>query len=578
MHAPYKTLEIASWLRKSRSKPIDEIAARVQDQRLQSESGASGKTLSNMAFRPRPSSCLTKTPSEYQHRRLTWKRELGPLGDLGDYLAEQLVTISWQLDRANFHERARLAHQISKVPKDKARAKTRRIDRLMVDLLHEQPEDNHPGPTWSYGANHGTKQRTGGSRVIPDPAVLIAKLEASLAGCRRLLAEWTKIRDEFQPWFELDVVPSWGIVAREPMVRMLGYRADQVEGFAKLEPKLAVVVNALEFVSDRVAAAFYAQQAAMDDDDDVNFDDDPLGIDHSKAPAESPGPTPAQHKAGLRAIIDEEITRLSELVAQFEAEADETDDEHEGDEQDQLAFDDSPEGDRLHRYQAHWSRSLLRTIEAIARLKKRGDGGEQGHAGGEPDEPPMQVPPLMDSAPSKPDSTHGAMQRGPNPSLALRAHDPSKPDSTRGAMQQEGKIGILPHEMVVLTGTPEGNRLQEGEIGILPHEVVVLTGTPEGNRLQEGEIGILPHEMVVLTGTPEGNRQQEGKIGILPHEVVDRTGLLKAIAYRKARLESCPTKGKPNCVQRSGTPSEPQAQAPGLPRSQRQPVRRLSQV
>ena len=25
---------------------------------------------------------------EYQHRRLTWKRELGPLGDLGDYLAD----------------------------------------------------------------------------------------------------------------------------------------------------------------------------------------------------------------------------------------------------------------------------------------------------------------------------------------------------------------------------------------------------------------------------------------------------------------------------------------------------------
>ena len=373
---------------------------------------------------------------QYQHRRLTWKRELGPLGDLGDYLAEQLVTISWQLDRANIHERARLAHQISQVPKDKARAKTRRIDRLMVDLLHEQPQDNHPGPTWSYGANHGTKQRTGGSRVIADPAVLIGKLEASLAGCRRLLAEWTGIRDEFQPWFEHDVVPSWGIVAREPMVRMLGYRADQVEGFAKLEPKLAVVVNALKFVSDLVATAFYAQQAAMDDDDDVNFDDDPLGIDPSKAPAESPGPTPAQHKAGLRAIIDEEITRLSVLVAQFEAEADETDDEHEGDEQDQLAFDDSPEGDRLHRYQAHWSRSLLRTIEAIARLKKRGDGGEQGHAEGEPDEPPMQVPPLIDSAPTKPDSTRGAMQRGPNPSLALRAHDPPKPDSTRGAMQR----------------------------------------------------------------------------------------------------------------------------------------------
>ena len=149
----------------------------------------------------------------------------------------------------------------------------------------------------------------------------------------------------------------------------------------------------------------------------------PPADDPSEEPAPSTGPTPAQHKAALRAIIDEECTRLSELVARFEAEADETDDEHEGDEQDQLAFDDSPEGDRLHRYQAHWSRSLLRTIEAIARLKKRGDGGEPGDGGGEPDEPLMQVPPLMDSVPSKPDSSSGDMQRGHNPSLALRAHD-----------------------------------------------------------------------------------------------------------------------------------------------------------
>ena len=403
MHAPYKTLEIAPWRRKSRSKPIDETPARVQGQRLLLGKRRVGQNALKHGLSAKTIVLPHEDAEQYQHRRLTWKRELGPLGDLGDYLAEQLVTISWQLDRANIHERARLAHQISKVPKDKARAKTRRIDRLMVDLLHEQPEDNHPGPTWSYGANRGTKRPSGGSRVIADPAVLIGKLEASLEGCRRLLAEWTKLRDEFQPWLEHDVEPTSQLLCRERVIRMLGHRADQVEVLVLVEPKLAVVVNALKFVNDIVVTAFWAQFRAMYHDKDDNYD--PPRDDPSEEPAPSTGPTPAQHKAALRAIIDEECTRLSGLVARFEAEADETDDEHEGDEQDQLAFDDSPEGDRLHRYQAHWSRSLLRTIEAIARLKKRGDGGEPGDGGGEPDEPPLQVPPLMDSVPSVLDST-----------------------------------------------------------------------------------------------------------------------------------------------------------------------------
>ncbi len=88
------------------------------------------------------------------------------------------------------------------------------------------------------------------------------------------------------------------------------------------------------------------------------------------------GPTPAEHKARLRAVLDEQCTYLSDLIAKLEAEEDEADDGLDQDEQELLAFDDSPEGDRLHRYQSHWTRSLLRTIEAITRLKKRGDGDE----------------------------------------------------------------------------------------------------------------------------------------------------------------------------------------------------------
>ena len=43
--------------------------------------------------------------------------------------------------------------------------------------------------------------------------------------------------------------------------------------------------------------------------------------------------------------------------------------EDESDEE--AAFDDSPEGERLHRYQNHWSRMLKRTLDEFDRLHER---------------------------------------------------------------------------------------------------------------------------------------------------------------------------------------------------------------
>ena len=77
-------------------------------------------------------------------------------------------------------------------------------------------------------------------------------------------------------------------------------------------------------------------------------------------------------KAELRAMVAEQCDRLSGLLEEHEA--GQPDDDAESVENAECAaFDDSPEGDRLHRYQAHWSRTLLRTLDAIERLRHRGD-------------------------------------------------------------------------------------------------------------------------------------------------------------------------------------------------------------
>ena len=85
-------------------------------------------------------------------------------------------------------------------------------------------------------------------------------------------------------------------------------------------------------------------------------------------------------KVELRAIVAEQCDRLSGLLEQHEA--GQSDDVAESVENAECAaFDDSPEGDRLHRYQAHWSRSLLRTLDAIHRQGNRGGDGEPEESG-----------------------------------------------------------------------------------------------------------------------------------------------------------------------------------------------------
>jgi hypothetical protein len=65
-------------------------------------------------------------------------------------------------------------------------------------------------------------------------------------------------------------------------------------------------------------------------------------------------------------LVDENYQRLMRLMARCEAKEVV---EEESDEE--AAFDDSPEGERLHRYQNLWSRMLERTLDAFDRLHER---------------------------------------------------------------------------------------------------------------------------------------------------------------------------------------------------------------
>ena len=103
-------------------------------------------------------------------------------------------------------------------------------------------------------------------------------------------------------------------------------------------------------------------------------------------PATPPSPELPRLKAEFRTMVAEEYDRLTCRLEELEG--GKADDEgHDADRADRAAFDDSPEGDRLHRYQAHWSRSLLRTLDAIHR-----EGMEDEHDDGADGDEDVPVP------------------------------------------------------------------------------------------------------------------------------------------------------------------------------------------
>ena len=145
----------------------------------------------------------------YEQRLETWTRELNPPGKLGHYLAERVVRISWQLDRADFHERDRLANRLRKAPADRDRARLMAVTVLMNRLFDAGRSARGDRPSQGPGreATRAWPMRLSGSR--PRPRVAGDCSRNGPPSRRSWTARSTLIRRPRSPW------PTWGSLARD---------------------------------------------------------------------------------------------------------------------------------------------------------------------------------------------------------------------------------------------------------------------------------------------------------------------------------------------------------------------------
>jgi hypothetical protein len=293
----------------------------------------------------------------YQDRLEDWTRELDAPGKLGRYLVERVVRISWQLDRADTFEQAKLAKRIQDAPRRFADCGAEPAEILFARLLGTEAQPASQKPALTHGA------RRAGPVPVNSPALLLRELESSAEGCRRLLDEWTQILDSLGSLGPEGIASTEFHSRRDNIKRALQlvgvpFRDPEDPPVTTTDPLTAPFVRAWQALNDQVMIEALGQE--------IEDDDWPAALERE---AELDRPYWAAVGVALLKLATERRARLKTMLARHQ----------EGEEEArprlaaEASFDDSAEGERVHRYQERWGRALLKTLGEIHLLRERGE-------------------------------------------------------------------------------------------------------------------------------------------------------------------------------------------------------------
>jgi hypothetical protein len=376
-------------------------------------------------------------PQEYQGLLDAWIADLQPRNDVEQALVQRAVTITWQLDRAERAETARLAGLIRAAPAAAALHQEEVLalgQRLFLD--RRGPLPLYPHSLYSF-PDRPRVSSSGLSDDPDDPPRLLLRLEATAAGCRWLLDRWAELRgllDRGLSWQSPDKLRAIRLLGRQPLdaadsevvatifqaCHVLDPRHDHQAGAPLGESATAAeALRTLKAMGPGVFARLGDEPGShhtAEPEADPEPDGDPeesgeAEMDHGDAAAarlawrrcgaafsellgeltaeearayrhrlegrrvdQLRPKDPAAARATLRAIVEKATIRLEAKLEVHEAQA-----ALEATEAvDRLSFDDSPEGERLRRFQLASQRALLRTLDALGKLRRSEPLGPAG--------------------------------------------------------------------------------------------------------------------------------------------------------------------------------------------------------
>jgi len=275
-------------------------------------------------------------PAELTARIQTWVDDYRPEGVVERDLVERAARLSWELDRAQRHEAALTARRVREAMLNHEAERAAEVAGLARKLLYLCGKRNVPGsgPPWD-----------------DEPRVFALALQATPEGTRWMIERWTEIR------LLLDSGAAWSFPDQYKFIRLLGkHPVDAVD-----DPELNAIVLAWEAITENWGAVFWGKTR-----DETPSDNPAFNAWRAWRALVPPIKGPEAGWALLRSIVDRELDRLNERLELLEEV--ESADALELAERSLLATDAGAE--RLRRHQSARTRELLRTLDAIAKLRK----------------------------------------------------------------------------------------------------------------------------------------------------------------------------------------------------------------
>ncbi len=290
-------------------------------------------------------------------RKADWAASLMPRGAAEQRIVDDAVEYTWLRDRARRAQEARLATNIVNAGVDEAIREADEVLRLGQKLFW----DNR-GPLANYP--HYDMQEDGNPECVPlvsesdlaadpeDPQRLVLHLQATAGGCQWMLDRWSELRsilEEGLNWQSADKLKAVRLLGRHPIeavddrnVLMIFIACQAIESRTGIE--IPEIWNELREYERKP----YAQRLIG------------RGIEKLR-PKDA-----AAARLALYAIIDRATAQI-----ELKAEA------HRGRAEingslaaDRLAFDDSPEAERLRRFDLACGRGLARSLDSLLKLRR----------------------------------------------------------------------------------------------------------------------------------------------------------------------------------------------------------------
>ena len=296
---------------------------------------------------------LEEDPQLLDDRRAAWRACLLPGDDVEERLVESAVVHTWMQDRARRAQASRINVNITSYGVDQDQTTEEEVVALGRRLFKDRlgPLVSYPTGSMNIGT-HQCRSATksyAGQRDDPDvPIDLVLRLQSTLLGCEWLLAEWARLKtilDQGQPWVASDKLKAVRLLGKQPFdaiddedVAMMFLASFVLKGHsrARWDWEISMEMNSEEIDTFRKNAAT-RQLDSLIPSDTTKAREALVEIIER-----------VTQRLTTRADAHRERARvMADLAADF------------------LAFDDSPGGERLRRYDLASGRGLSRSLDDL---------------------------------------------------------------------------------------------------------------------------------------------------------------------------------------------------------------------